>query len=1279
MKAQKIFSKLIKRAAFLTVATTVAVTAQAATLSEGWNLIHPGIQDVSSLGDAFAWNGAEFEQVTTPAADQGVWLKASASGEFTPAAALSAPSITSTGWHLLGAGSSSVSLASLQSLFDGAMDGLYLGKVYAFSDGQWSTQDLSVNSDSVTYAAGQGLWIGVVSDTVPDIGNPPELFSGLVSLDVTGQTTVAGRRLVGRRLYNTTTDTTSTVGETQVQLYAVDDEENTTPLLSAPIVAEEDGSYTVRATDFENQSLADATSSYTVKAAVSTIEVEEDGTVLAKVIEVTAIKPETEEGAVATSVVVDPVTTQVAVEIKKTIKTLMGSSFTISATVQSLVNQLSVALVDDYKQQVAAGTKELSLDKLALPSVEVSVDQTKQAAVKGAYDAWQEKVSDNTATEEEVAAAADALATQKAELRNSVATTHKDKLKKVKSVMVRQAMGVDVEDASIEEIADEIGADSGSSAVDMFASTFGSTVLIDRRKTLESSVAKSGTSIGSIDAKMAKLEQAVQKEQLAELSDTLDALQGGFSAANIEGDLQLSRLVYNTIADMARIEFAVSDGDGSLVVFLPVDSGEERTLPGQMFRIAVNITADDNLTSIPTGINGELCSADATVTDPVICLQDTKATWTTYVGNDEMLRLVNPESDLRSPHPAWVEKMMEAFYTPIVPNNAIYSMIKNRNNTVTLAQVNRAIVANAGDNACKDSESDTNADCFENLYYDSVAGTGVKFESDDPYTVAKQIAEADMKTYLKSDLHNLLMTSIDRRLHGTETPLQVATDLVSLLAPSAADETADQFIARISTDSELVNVVTDELVDTLARAIPMNHPDDGVMQLVADFELSETTAVLPKTAVALTVLMADKFVGEEGMELQLVPANEIPELDWMLGDALRRVLDSEYLSRALNATLSNDDDQLAALTALLFVQADGAGEIGALNENSEVVKIWWPVHSEFTDEQLAAIGVNNWDGGELTLSEEDYDALEALEISEEDFDGSAFLLNMFKGVTGDTRLMVESELSVINSKLETYVGELENKLSKMFGDRAGLAGFDAIDEYLQKSAYDESGGAGGESSVSVAIMVRDGYNWNPLQNVTGVALVPMLYDVENADLVEHPEYNTVGNRIALTANSEGGWTHQDVMIHQPGQSVKVGKKRYDYTDNFRAYLILDGEEEWSGADMFPLFPDSEVQNLDIGYWGASDNTGGDPYAYGPPINNQFGGNFAIQEAFELFHKDSNRKFFFPGIQLEDKSYVGEELLHYDGTEDTITPIEKAELRGALEGATVRIFVLAKKP
>ena len=1331
MVNNSIFGWLVKVITFLAMLAMASITS-AAPLDKGWNLVNPGVMGADLPAEAYVYDTAtkQWSKVTSLAANQGAWVNSSAEGTFTVDSTAGngqySSIIAGNGWYLLGAGATDTTIKALKTKIDGAISGSEVTQIYEFSNGGWVGHNLEMNpSDASALTAGQGLWVAIGA-----AGSPP-LFKGLVSLDTSG----AAPTGLGRRLYSSD-GSTSSLGETSVLLYSCEDEDYETPLTD-PITAAEDGSYEVSEEDFIKSENAKAESCFGVKATVSAVEIEEDGTVKAKAYEVVAIKPETEKGEVVAEVVVDPFTHKVAAEIRASIKqsTLLGG-LTLSSNTLKIMHSLAESMVADYRDQAKQGKAPVELATLESgEAIEVAVDKTKQEAMKAAYDELQTAKKDTSGDAAAlVKAAEEKLATAKQALSQAV-TNKKSDLRKVGKVVVQKLVSDggmvatgDLDAVIASGLISKTGASGGAATADEFKaimdSSFDATTVAANRKLAEANLASTTTSGNTQNSsRIAQFQQQIKREaQEAAFTDDFGDIfgstaKGRFGPANLDGNIKLARIVYSTVVDLAQMGFAVSDGDGGLVVALHVPPSESRMLPGAPYRIAVQYQTFVE-GEIPEDVEVATCSNSIYDTAKT-CLADSNEgnTWTTYVGGDPMLRVVDPDTDLRTPHPSWAEEMMELLYTPIIPNVAVYSMIKNRDHTVTFEQLNQAIIDNAGGSkgsACKDSESDSNVDCFENLY-------GLVLTTD-PYSVAKSIVSKDMATHLRGEMDHLLMKIVDEKMSRGEDPLTIAKKMIDLLKPASDKETEAEFFARIiNAEPYLLDMMTDEYIDTLVRAIPAEFSDSdksAVLQLKEGFTLAKDTELQPKTALAFTVLMVNKFVSGEGnVEFERVPADQT-DLSWMLGDALEKVLQSGEVGTIGIAGV----DPLQGLIESLFAQNESG--ISASSVSDKITKIWWPKRNAFSTEilsQLQNLGLADNDGdGEIgesdiewlysnnnsSMGDELWDAIDKAEKEKEDFDGDQFILAMFKKLTGDTRLTVEPELKKIFDNLMTYVDGIQEKIEKIFGERARYAGFESIDEHVNQGAFDDHGyGGGNTASTHVEITIRDNYNWQEIgDKFTAVALVPLVFD--RYEMREHPEYSDDGNsgakgiQLAQGTSTDSSdtaiWHNTEVPLYRKGNSVSDGGDFYETSDTYKVYVELGGE--WVVASDVPLFPmgldennQERIQQLDVPYFGGAGTTNqGDTGGYMP--HGPEAGFGVMQEGRDFFKKGDQRSFFYPAIKVKnddaeiksdgtykrsDLHMVGEELLSYDGTKDQIRPKTKTELMGVLQNATVNLFVLAK--
>ena len=140
-----------------------------------------------------------------------------------------------------------------------------------------------------------------------------------------------------------------------------------------------------------------------------------------------------------------------------------------------------------------------------------------------------------------------------------------------------------------------------------------------------------------------KISDEKEKEIIGGLSDDTISNMGS-KDFSIDEDVGIATFAYKTISTIAKTGMGVHNGDGRIIVFLPVPSDEFNTLPGEKYTLSV-----------------------------------TENNTTVQIGEDPALRIIDVASDLKniSGFESWTHKLRDMFDTPVMPYEAVKIMMKN--------------------------------------------------------------------------------------------------------------------------------------------------------------------------------------------------------------------------------------------------------------------------------------------------------------------------------------------------------------------------------------------------------------------------------------------------------------------------------------------------------------------------------------------------------------------------------------------------------------------------
>lgn len=163
----------------------------------------------------------------------------------------------------------------------------------------------------------------------------------------------------------------------------------------------------------------------------------------------------------------------------------------------------------------------------------------------------------------------------------------------------------------------------------------------DKLKAQMDSESSAGAALNTLSN---KISEEKEKEIIGGLSaDTITSMSN--KDFSIDQSVDIATFAYKTISTIAKTGMGVHNGDGRIVVFLPVPSEDFNTLPGEKY--SIKVTLDDNTTK--------------------------------SIGDDPALRIVDIASDLKniSGFESWTHNLRDMFDTPIMPYEAIKLMMKH--------------------------------------------------------------------------------------------------------------------------------------------------------------------------------------------------------------------------------------------------------------------------------------------------------------------------------------------------------------------------------------------------------------------------------------------------------------------------------------------------------------------------------------------------------------------------------------------------------------------------
>ncbi len=314
------------------------------------------------------------------------------------------------------------------------------------------------------------------------------------------------------------------------------------------------------------------------------------------------------------------------------------------------------------------------------------------------------------------------------------------------------------------------------------------------------------------------LESSVKKQQLDYVTIDEDSLRNGLDSA-------LAEIKYGVIESFVKIGLNVHDGNGNLIIYLPVEERRKGELPGQMYQLNYSTTVD-NTTTI------------------------------SKVGDDFAIRIINPETDLNrlSGNEDWYRDYIQD-NDVIIPSSVIDSIIIAKDHTITMQDLGKAINKSTGGDGTIDSFTDT--ELYTTAMNDSIL------------TSVENIITVFKNDFLKQSFSQLMWETTD----GIFTAFDNGNNQESLIADILAmpfivqnDENTTQFLERLGEDSDSMNFLIDTLTASLSNGIPISDSNETILQFKTGTTITPDSAMKPLASIAMIDLfMQAKDSDDEGV------------------------------------------------------------------------------------------------------------------------------------------------------------------------------------------------------------------------------------------------------------------------------------------------------------------------------------------------------------------------------------------------------------------------------
>ena len=388
-------------------------------------------------------------------------------------------------------------------------------------------------------------------------------------------------------------------------------------------------------------------------------------------------------------------------------------------------------------------------------------------------------------------------------------------------------------DNTVTELKADIAAGKVKVSLDLFATTedLGKTYSVTELSALKTQREKKTATIdnkllnSSTADNFAQLDGAAKQAQFKDVNITADSLR-----AMNEG---VATLKYNVIENFVKLGLPVHDGNGNLVVYMPVPEDEKGGLPGTEYKISY------------TENNGSV----------------------SYVGSDWAMRLINPKTDLSraTGKEDWYQSIQ--YSDTIIPANVINSMLVHIKNKITLAKVGKALDKVTGGDGTTDVFSGTGG-----LYNVTMADT-VDASADAIVGVFK-------KGIVAQSFDDILWGGIDASIDKTTGKIDVDKLLAQPFMTDGSD-TVDNFIDKLIATDEFKYIKAD-MASSLARGIPATA-ESGMLQFSKDLQISNTLTVTPLGGLALVALYMETSFGGKTPAFKQVTIDQSP-LAWLDND-----------------------------------------------------------------------------------------------------------------------------------------------------------------------------------------------------------------------------------------------------------------------------------------------------------------------------------------------------------------------------------------------------------
>ncbi len=312
------------------------------------------------------------------------------------------------------------------------------------------------------------------------------------------------------------------------------------------------------------------------------------------------------------------------------------------------------------------------------------------------------------------------------------------------------------------------------------------------------------------------LESSMKREQLDNVTITKDTLRTALTPA-------IAEIKYGVIESFVKIGLNVHDGQGNLIVFIPIQESRKGELPGKMYQLSYSLL-EDGVTKIES------------------------------IGDDFQIRVINPKTDLNqlNGNEDWYRNIQEN--NIVIPSAVIDAMIVAKDHTITMQELGKALDKALG--------NDGSTDLFEKTkLYTTAMNDSVEVSVENIVNVFKD-------DFLKRSFAQLLWEEIDTIFNSFngENKEQLVADILNIPFIVQGDENSTTFLERLGENSDSIDFIVDKLESSLSSGIPVSDSNDSMLQFKTGTTITANSSMKPLASLA----MIDLFMEAKGSEEEIV-------------------------------------------------------------------------------------------------------------------------------------------------------------------------------------------------------------------------------------------------------------------------------------------------------------------------------------------------------------------------------------------------------------------------